>query len=73
MVRRNAAINRIEHFDAKVFKEAFAEIHSGTCDTAKPAQPAITDVEKKSDAGSKQARVIAVLRVRDTPSKETRS
>ena len=29
--------------------------------TAKPAQPAITDVEKKNDAGSKQARVIEVL------------
>ena len=29
--------------------------------TAKPAQPAITDVEKKNDAGSKQARVIEML------------
>jgi Protein of unknown function (DUF3489) len=29
--------------------------------TAKPAQPTITDVEKKNDAGSKQARVIEML------------
>ena len=29
--------------------------------TAKPAQPAITDLEKKNDAGSKQARVIEML------------
>ena len=29
--------------------------------TAKPAQPAITDPEKKNDAGSKQARVIEML------------
>src|SRR6476660_3528184 len=29
--------------------------------TAKPAQPAITDREKKNDAGSKQARVIERL------------
>src|SRR6476661_3556179 len=29
--------------------------------TAKPAQPAITDLEKKNDAGTKQARVIAML------------
>ena len=29
--------------------------------TAKPPQPAITDPEKKNDAGSKQARVIAML------------
>ena len=28
---------------------------------AKPPQPAITDPEKKNDAGSKQARVIAML------------
>src|SRR3954463_7362286 len=29
--------------------------------TAKPAQPAITDPEKKNDGGSKQARVIEML------------
>jgi hypothetical protein len=29
--------------------------------TAKPPQPAITDLEKKNDAGSKQARVIEML------------
>ena len=29
--------------------------------TAKPPQPAITDPEKKNDAGSKQARVIEML------------
>src|SRR3954451_1085039 len=29
--------------------------------TAMPAQPAITDLEKKNDAGSKQARVIEML------------
>src|ERR1700704_3043827 len=29
--------------------------------TAKPPQPAITDPEKKNDAGSKQARVIQML------------
>jgi hypothetical protein len=29
--------------------------------TAKPAQPAITDLEKKNDAGSKQVRVIQML------------
>ena len=29
--------------------------------TAKPAQPSITDPEKKNDAGSKQARVIEML------------
>ena len=30
--------------------------------TAKPPQPSITDPEKKNDAGSKQARVIEMLR-----------
>jgi Protein of unknown function (DUF3489) len=30
--------------------------------TAKPPQPAIIDPEKKNDAGSKQARVIEMLR-----------
>ena len=31
--------------------------------TAKPPQPAITDPEKKNDAGSKQARVIEMLQL----------
>jgi hypothetical protein len=33
--------------------------------TAKPPQPSITDPEKKNDAGSKQARVIEMLRSHD--------
>ena len=61
MVRRDAAINRTEDSDVKVCKEAFAEIHCGTCDDCKASQPAITDLEKKNDPGSKQSRVIAML------------
>src|SRR3979490_2660934 len=35
--------------------------HAARATTAKPPQPAITDPEKKNDAGSKQARVIEML------------
>ncbi len=44
--------------DAKVFKEAFAQICNGTCDDCK----SLTDPKKKNDAGSKQARVVEMLR-----------
>ena len=40
---------------------------------AKSPQPAITAPEKKNEAGSKQARVIAMLGLRDNPSKGARS
>jgi hypothetical protein len=61
VVRRNAAINRMEDSMPKSAKKRSSKSTAARATAAKPPQPAITDREKKNDAGSKQARVIEML------------
>jgi len=61
VVRRNGAINRMEIPMPKSAKKRSPKSTAAPTTAAKSPQPAITAPEKKNEAGSKQARVIAML------------